>query len=70
MAGFYSQSLSPRTGTGLMGISPGGYDVLAGRQVATVVSAFGKASHVFAINGDDEAEIAPKICDPVNEHMT
>jgi hypothetical protein len=50
-----------------MGISPDGYDVLPGRQVATVVCALGKGSQVFAINRDDKAQILPKICNPVNE---
>jgi hypothetical protein len=66
----YGQGLSPRTGTGLIGISPGGYDVLPGRQIATVVSALGKASHVLAIDGHDKGQILPKICDTVNEQMT
>jgi hypothetical protein len=53
-----------------MGISPDGYDVLAGRQIATVVSALAKGSHVLAIDGHDKAQILPKIRDPVNEHAT
>jgi hypothetical protein len=44
------QSFSRRTGTGLIGIKPGGNDVLACRQVARVASALGKASHVLAID--------------------
>jgi hypothetical protein len=54
----------------LTGITPDGYDVLPGRQVATVVSAFGKGSHVLAIDGHDKAQILPKIRDAVNEHVT
>ena len=54
----------------MIGINPGDNDVLACRQVATVASAFGKASHILAINRHDKAEIAPEICDPVNEQMT
>jgi len=53
-----------------MGISPGGYDVLACRYVARVASAFGKASHVLTIDGHDKAQIFPKICDPSNDQMT
>jgi hypothetical protein len=53
-----------------MGFSPGGYDVLPGRQIATVVSALAKASHVLAIDGHDKAQILPKIRDAVNEHVT
>ena len=56
--------------TGLKWISSGGNDVLPCRQVAAVVSALGKAPHVLAIDGQDKAEIAPEICDPVNEQMT
>src|SRR4030095_6658917 len=66
----YSQGLSGHTGTGLMGFTPGGYDVLPGRQIATVVSTLAKASHVLAIDGHDKAQILPKIRDPVNEHVT
>jgi hypothetical protein len=67
---FDVQSFSRRTGTGLIGINPGDNDVLACRQIATVVSALGKASHVLAVDGQNKAEIAPKVCDPVNEQMT
>jgi len=70
MSSLYSQGLSPRTGTGLMGISPGGYDVLTCRQVARVASALAKASHVLAIDGHDKAQILPKIRDPSNDQMT
>jgi hypothetical protein len=56
--------------TGLKGFNPDDNDVLACRQVATVTSALGKASRILAINGHYKAEIAPKICDPVNEQMT
>jgi hypothetical protein len=44
--------------------------VLACRQVATVMSALGKASHILAINIHDKAEIGPEVCDPINEQMT
>jgi len=67
---FDVQSFSRRTGTGLIGINPGDNDVLACRQVATVVSALGKASHVLAIDGHDKAKIGPKVGDPINKHMT
>jgi len=53
-----------------MGLSPGGYDMLACRQVATVASALGKASHVLAIDGHDKAQILSKIRDPSNDQMT
>jgi hypothetical protein len=56
--------------TGLKGINPDDNHVLACRQVATVTSALGKASHILAINGHHKAEIAPKVRDPVNEQMT
>jgi hypothetical protein len=66
----YSYGFSPRTLTGLKGINSGGNYVLACRQVPTVVSAFGKASYVLAVDGQDKAEIAPEVCDPINEQMT
>jgi hypothetical protein len=47
---FDVQSFSRRTGAGLIGINPGGNNVLACRQVATVVSALGKSSHILAID--------------------
>jgi hypothetical protein len=53
-----------------IGINLDGNGVLACRQVATIASALGKASHILAVNKHDKAEIAPKICDPVNEQMT
>jgi hypothetical protein len=53
-----------------MGINSGGYDVLPGRQVATVLCALAKASHVLAIDRHDKGQILPKIRDPVNEHVT
>jgi hypothetical protein len=53
--------------TGLKGINSGGNDVLTCRQVATVLSALGKAPHVLAIDGQDKAEIAPEISDPSND---
>jgi len=66
----YSQGRSRWTGTALIGISSSHEHMLTCRQVTTVISAFGKASHVLAINGDDKTKIGPKICDPVNEHLT
>jgi hypothetical protein len=66
----YSYGFSPRTLTGLKGINAGGNYVLACRQVATVLSALGKAPHVLAVDGQDKAEITPKICDPSNDQMT
>src|SRR5437667_12794495 len=66
----YSQGFSPRTGTGAVGIDSGGKAVLACRQIAVVVSALRKASYVLAIDGQDKAEIGPKIWHPVNEQMT
>jgi hypothetical protein len=56
--------------TSLKGINAGGNYVLACWQVATVLSALGKAPHVLSIDGQDKAEIAPKICDPSNDQMT
>ena len=53
-----------------IGISGDDNLVLTCRQIATVTSAFGKASHILAINRHDKAEIAPEVCDPVNEQMT
>src|SRR5437588_8866718 len=67
---FYSQGFSPRTGTGTVGIRSGGNDVLACRQITVVVSALCKASYVLAIDGQDKAEIGPKIWHPVNQQMT
>jgi hypothetical protein len=69
LASLYSHGFFPGTGTGLMGISPGGYDVLTCRQVARVASALAKASHVLAIDGHDKAQILPKICDPSDDYM-
>jgi hypothetical protein len=66
----YSYGFSPRTLTGLKGINAGGNYVLARRQVPIVVSALGKASHVPSVDGQDKAEVAPEICDPINEQMT
>jgi hypothetical protein len=66
----YSYSFSPRTLTGLKGINAGGNYVLARRQVPIVVSALGKAPHVLSIDGQDKAEIAPEVCDAINEQMT
>jgi hypothetical protein len=70
LTGLYSQGLSPRALPAWIGINPGDYDVLACRQVATVVSAFGKASYVLAINGHYKAQIRAEVCDPINEQMT
>src|SRR5207249_10428200 len=46
----YSHGFSCRTRTGAVRINSGGKAVLACRQVATVLCALGKASHVFAID--------------------
>ena len=54
----------------MIGINPGDNGVLACRQVATVASALGKASHILAINGQDKAEMDPEVCDPINEQTT
>jgi hypothetical protein len=69
VASLYSHSFFSGTGTGLTGIAPDGYDVLTCRQVARVASALAKASHVLAIDGHDKADIFPKICDPIDDHM-
>jgi hypothetical protein len=53
-----------------VGINTDGNRVLACRQVATVASALAKTSHILAVNKHDKAEIAPEVCDPVNEQMT
>jgi len=53
-----------------IGINADGNRVLACRQVATIASALGKASHILAINIHDKAEIGPEVCDPINEQMT
>jgi hypothetical protein len=50
-----------------IGINADGNLVLACRQVATVISALAKASHILAVNKHDKAEIAPEVRDPVNE---
>ena len=70
LASFYSHSFFPGTRISLIGINPDGEDVLACRQVAVVVSALTKASYVLAIDGQDDEEIGPKICHPVNQQMT
>ena len=70
MPSLYSYGFSRRTLTGLIGINPGDNVVLACRQVAAVVSALGKASHILSIDGHGKTETAPKIWDPVYEHMT
>src|SRR5215510_14616076 len=44
---FYVQSFSRRPDTGFIGTNPSGNGVLACRQIATVMSALGKTSHVF-----------------------
>src|SRR6266478_7561804 len=66
----HSQGFSARTLTGLKGISSGDNDVLSCGQVARVVSALRKASHVLSIDRQHKAEIAPKICDPRNDQLT
>src|SRR5262245_19595542 len=47
---FDVQSFSRRPDTGFIGTNPSGNGVLACRQIAAVMSALGKASHVFAID--------------------
>src|SRR5215831_18614315 len=47
---FDVQSFSRRKDTGFIGTNPSGNGVLASRQVAAVMSALGKGSHVFAID--------------------
>ena len=69
MSSLYSHGFFPGTRPSAVGVNPGGKDVLACRQVATVLCALGKASHVLAIHRHDKAEIFPKICDPGNDHM-
>jgi hypothetical protein len=66
----YSQGLSSWALPARIGVTPDDNDVLTCRQIATVISALGKASHIMAINGHDKAEIAPEVCDTVNEQMT
>jgi hypothetical protein len=50
LASFYSHGFSPGTRTNTIGINSSGNYVLACRQVATVLCALGKASHVLAID--------------------
>src|SRR5437016_4897483 len=70
LPGLYSHALSRRALPAGIGINPGGNDMLACRQIATVISALSKASHILAINRHDKAEIAPEVCDPSYDHMT
>ena len=63
------QGLFPRTGTGLTGISPDGYDVLSCRQVATIIITLAESSDVLAIDGNDKTQILPETRHPVNKHM-
>src|SRR6266403_5814522 len=70
LASFYSQGFSPRTGTDAIGINSSDNDMLACGQVAVVIPALGKASHVLAIDGHDKAKIGPKVGDPINKYMT
>jgi hypothetical protein len=53
-----------------IGINADGNLVLTCRQIAAVTSALAKASHILAVNKHDKAEIAPEVCDPVNQQMT
>src|SRR5436190_3435721 len=69
LTSLHSHSFFPRTRTGAIGINSSRNYVLACRQVATVLCALGKASHVLAIHRQDKAEIFPKICHPGNDHM-
>jgi hypothetical protein len=66
----YCQGLSSWALPAWIGVTPDDNDVLACRQIATVISALGKASHILAVNGHDKAEIASKVRNPVNEQMT
>jgi hypothetical protein len=50
LPGFDVQRFSRGKDTGLIWINPGGYDVLACRQIATVVSALREASYILAID--------------------
>jgi hypothetical protein len=70
LPGLYGQGFSRRMLTARIRIYPGRKGVLACRQVAIVISAFGEASHVLAIDRDDKAQIGSKVCDPINDHMT
>src|SRR5438094_459814 len=63
----YGQCFSCRTFTAGIGVTSRRKRVLACRQVAIVISALGKASHVLAIN---KAQIRSEVCDPINDHMT
>ena len=67
MSSLYSHGFFPGTRASAIGINPAGKDVLTRRQVATVLSALGKAPHVLSIDGKDKAEIAPEISDPSND---
>ena len=66
----YVDGLSPRPDTAASGFSAHGEAVLACRQIATVIIALAKTSHVLAINGYDKGHVLPKIRDAINEHMT
>jgi hypothetical protein len=66
----YSQGLSSWALPARIGITPDDNGVLTCRQIPTVTSALGKASHIMAINGHYKDEIASKVRDPVNEQMT
>jgi len=70
LPGFYGQGFSRRTLTTRIRIYPGRKGVLACRQVAIVISAFSKASHILAIDRYDHAQIGSEVCDPINDHMT
>src|SRR5262249_60252654 len=53
---FYVQSFSRRPDTGLIGTNPSGNGVLAWGQVATVMSALAKTSHLSPIDLEDKDE--------------
>ena len=60
MPGLYCQGLSSWALPARIGISADNNDVLTCRQITTVISALGKASHVLAINRHDKAEIGSR----------
>src|SRR5262249_30426176 len=66
----YVDGLSPRPDTTASGFSAHGEAVLACRQIAPVIIALPKTSHVLAINGYDKGYGLPKIRDAVNKHVT
>src|SRR5206468_11982595 len=69
LPGFYGQGFSCRTFTAGIWVTSRRKSVLACRQVAIVISALGKASHVLAINRHDKAQIRSEVCDPIYDQM-